>query len=296
MVNVRKDIIENKVYCEIIFRLGTHSHHANSFVEQFTDDLVSLKLKEASPHKTQPVLARQMAFLHEQGWLNILTEEDGKKLLKNMKKYSVNFDKIISEFIDYTEQYFYSYRAELVSKKNEEDSLFEGRIKELKSEKFREQSCKNVFVQYFFRRLIEEPRHLNLRLRELTMKELFDLILRTGMFQYLEQDVEYEIAANLSDDFEERSEDYQPMAKGFLRPPSEKIRKHIPKDRLKEWDFFAYEFLSAISIGHLRPIYNFMSRDMPRIFSDILLDGLPELNLDFYGLPSKVLLEKGKSS
>lgn len=55
-------IIDNSVYCEILYRLGNYKRSLKEFVEHFIDDDL-LDNQKLEPHKKESVLFRQMEIL-----------------------------------------------------------------------------------------------------------------------------------------------------------------------------------------------------------------------------------------
>lgn len=103
MANVRKPIIENPVYGEIIINLSHKPTHVRDLQNLFVDDIFDKK-----PTKSTPVLSKQLVELEKQGYVEQVERSDsGKNFPFNRKPYRIIWEKIIDDFLlainDYVE-------------------------------------------------------------------------------------------------------------------------------------------------------------------------------------------------
>jgi hypothetical protein len=280
MAKVIKPVIDNKVYSEIIFRLGTNKYYVNQFIEHFMED--EDIFSEKKPTKERSVLARQMTYLLKEGFIKtILEQEKGKKFKHNIKRYYNNFNKITEEFLRFYLKYLNSKdnitekEIKLYNKIKEDEKQNKPSNAELDFEKYRyieainklneksflKNSLNNVFVKYLIRRIIEEPRQLNINLSNFTLKDYFFLLINSGVFHYFVEDIEKRFFESL---YEEE---------GIDALTKETVFDYIHKDLKKDYEFFKFEFIPIFEYGQTSALLYWFSRALPYSFAQVLRKG-----------------------
>jgi len=290
MAKVIKPVIENKVYSEIIFRLGTHKFYVNKFVEHFVENDDDLFRSEQT--KERSVLARQMNYLLNEGFLKVVTEEKkGKKFKHNIKKYYVDFDKIIDEFLNFYLNYLISkdnisnkeiklyMRIKEDEKANRsinpkipyEKYAYIEAINKLKEPSFVKKVKENKIIGFLFRRIIEEPRQLDTDFNKFTLEDYFYLLINSGVFKYFSEDIESNFFQNL-------------IGEGIDVKANERVFDYMEESLKKDYKFFAFEFLPLFDHSNSGTIIYWFSRELPYSFAQVLKKGFEESDKDFYNL------------
>lgn len=256
-MNIRKPIIENTVYSDILFRLGVHKFYVNQFVDHFVEN----DMANEKPYKEQSVLQRQMEYLRKEGYLLTTNfDSSGRKADKNKKLFYINFKKIIDVFLDYSSSMLKDRLRNGEISKQEYDS----RTKEIKSISFRGKAKNNLIIKYLFSAYIEEIRHCNYNFKELTLREVFDSILS---IPYVEEKLKYSIL-DLSDKKRTVKTDID-------------ILKLIKKQYVQDYKFFMH-FLSVIVIN--RGLRHYIGDLFPVEISGKLVNGFDKRDYSFYRL------------
>ena len=266
MANVRKPIIENTVYSEILYRLGVHKYYVNQFVEHFKDDDIdidpnSFELKKTKPHKEQSVLQRQMELLRKEGYLLTTKIDDkGNKVDKNKKLYYIDFKKIIDAFIDYAIS-----RLKIKHKNKQLDTQeLKKHLIKLTNKKWRTEAKSNTIIRYFFSAFVEEMRRRNYDHRKLTLKEMFDAILSSS---YIHDTIKYELYAR-----DNEAKIPQNETDEF---------KLIKKNLVSEYHFYI-EFMDSVS--QRKGMIHFVNQHFPIEISGKLFSGFDKHDFSFYRL------------
>jgi hypothetical protein len=268
MVNVRKPIIENPVYCEILFRLGAKKQYVNEFVNHFTkgDDMDGTFEGDNNLTKKQPVLARQMDFLRKEGYLLYTNKnEKGNKLKGNIKLYYVNMDKIIESFLNY---YIYFIKENIDKGKTEGNNL-----KKI-SKSYVETCKKNKVIKYLFTHLIEEPRHINeLNLKVYTLKDLFYMLI-ISLGNYRDK-----IRDNMQAEVKEQKGIN--IVVPFLVDLKDDI-KFTRKELRSDYEFFREDFLFTISYNSF--LFSQLMDSIPMKISHFLLNKISDEEREYYNI------------
>jgi hypothetical protein len=170
-------VVENKIYSELIFEIAS----GNNYSQKIYD---SIKKPTSS-------IVKQLKILSEEGFVNSeLIENKNIFPMKRIKKYSVNWEKIIEEFIE-----------ELKKKKKniEETSLnikkiFEEHLKEtnnpnleilklLENKEFIDSLKINYYLRNFFKEFFISVCKIK---KEITLFEIYQEILNFGCLEYVE--------------------------------------------------------------------------------------------------------------
>lgn len=257
MANVRKDIIENRVYGDILIKLAWQKIHVNKFVNQFVYEDQGKKGNRAVPelvnYKKQSVLNRQMQVLYKEGFVKIDEDIDDK----NKKLYYINLDKIITSFLDYVSSL----------KKNKE-----GR-KELKDTYYRKKCCENYLIKHIFIRLISEARQVIDSPEEMkTLKEIYDIIVYSGYPKFV-----YGIYSYLR--MEGKFDEELSFFGGLSGNIEHKIRSRIKREWLSEFEFFNDEFLEKVILGG--SIKHYFDEMLPQFLGEKLVEGFDEKDFEF---------------
>ncbi len=177
MVNVRKPIIENRVYCEILFRLGTYKYHATQLHSDFYE------FGEDKPSKSIQAVARDLKFLAKEGYLDFSMEDaEGKPSLKNRKYYSVNYDKLIDDFLTRVLRFKPEAKKEI-------------------SSSFRKKCKKNRLIRITIAVFLEETRRSYDDLSTTILSDLFDSLIKTG---YIEDLFKHHLVNSSKKNYEKR--------------------------------------------------------------------------------------------
>jgi len=263
MANVRKPIIENTVYCEIMFRLGVYKYYVSQFVDHFRDDWDMT----SKPHKEQSVLQRQMEFLREEGYLmTTQTNEEGKKTDKNKKLFFISFGKIIEVFMEYS----ITRLKGMLDNKELKEYEYKDRIKALIDNAFRKQAKDNILIKYLFSAFMEQIRQSNFDKRRITLKNMFDSFLSTGYFEDKIKFAIFEKVGETNDhlNIKQIEKRYDPVT-------------YIKKELVEDYRFFLH-FMNTVQMsGGL----NYLANEIfPVILSNILINGFNSRDYSFYRL------------
>jgi hypothetical protein len=321
MAKVRKPVIENRVYSEIILRLGTHTYYVNEFIKQFAldlafdDDIDDIKEQEYT--KERSVLARQMNFLAEEGYLNTITEqEEGKKFKHNLKKYYVNFDKLLDDFFSYYINYLkdkfpitkedikkYDTIQDLISKLPEDKEVYESE-EELdsnikKGNELRDKMPDLEFPKEFVienMRKIKDKKFLKSLKKNVFVKYLIRRIIEEprqithhDQFEYTIQDLFHLIIDSgalvyFCEDVEKYFFEYLYDDRGIDAKTSERISDYAVEELKEEYDFFAFNFMSLFNSTEKGSYLYWFTRRLPISFADVLLKGFHNAEKSFYNL------------
>lgn len=172
-MNVRKPILENPVYSELLIELNKEKLTATELYKKYYEETELTKnwgLRRKDKKKTRVVIRKQLLILKEKGYVGMNTQrEENKKYAKNKKYFYVKYEKIVEEFIKYV----------LKNTKPKERNLFRLRgyeegLKELKEnvEKYK----KNFFIKNFFSELFFYLRRVTEH-NEIIINDVFDNIL-----------------------------------------------------------------------------------------------------------------------
>lgn len=169
-MNVRKPIIENPVYCDILIMLSHKRQSVTGLLELFgfgTKDF-TLKKKDGEieieakknakfkPNKSQPALREQLLELKKQGYVELIDkDEHGKNFPNNQKFFAVKWDKIAEQFINFVVRYYKEIGHKYPN--NKQFKEFENaRIKEIETKKadyknnfFLKKTFQYIFDDYY---------------------------------------------------------------------------------------------------------------------------------------------------
>lgn len=167
------EIINSLPYSEIIFLIASGENYPQVVAEK--------RKKEVSP------TAKQMNELKEKGFLISINEEEKKNFPQNKKYFSVNWKKIIEEFIKYVNE-----NIDYVCSENERLGLnlkntikgFEERVKQAKEKKFQEDLKKNKYLKTFFHNYYSEIGKLK---ENWTITATFDFLAFFGDLNFIYQ-------------------------------------------------------------------------------------------------------------
>ena len=160
-MRIRIPVIGNKVYSEILLRMNFRKLYLNELVEEFM------------PPKTQSVLSRQLKVLREEGYV---IKHEGT-YVRNKIYYSVNWNKIIDDFLDYASEKILS-----------ESDYDKEQLNELKNNSFRERCRGNFYVKEMFAYAFERISKSSTDVSELGIAEIFDYILLDDWLHLLSDD------------------------------------------------------------------------------------------------------------
>jgi hypothetical protein len=165
------EVINSIPYSEIIFLIASGENYPQAVAEK--------RKKEISP------TAKQMNELKEKGFLISINEKEKKNFPQNKKYFSVNWKKIIEEFIRYVNE-----NIDYVCSENERLKLnlkntikgFEERVKQAKDKKFQEDLKKNNYLQTFFHNYYSEIGKLK---ENWTISSTFDFLSFFGDLNFI---------------------------------------------------------------------------------------------------------------
>jgi len=140
-MKVLKPVIENPVYSELLFLINTRKLYASEIAKEVK--------------KSQATTQRQLIHLIEEGYLKV---ENHPKKSKNIKLFSLNWERINKEFIRYM----------LSLSRNPQFKI---------SDKY----SSNKYLSLYFKKITSYYKELKIK----TLKELFDLISRGLLDSFL---------------------------------------------------------------------------------------------------------------
>lgn len=261
MVAVTKPPCENRVYSEIILRLGTKQYYVSKFVEHFRNEMDwwpdPKTGKKKKPYKQQSVLARQMKYLAQEGYLIDIYKEKNQNVQHNKILYKVNFDKIIDCF---TDRYIDIVNVSFEKHQLKKDVVIEikKKLELLKSEKFRKKSKDNIFVQWCFREFFEDSRQRFPYLRLRCINDLFDVIIMSNLLEIFRQ--------NLLEKFRDKLFEKK-VSKLVLE---REVHKYVVKKLRKDFNWFFHEYLEAFYYMGMDYILRFWMTYLPyRMVQDL---------------------------
>lgn len=99
MGKVRKRVIDNPVYSEIILAMADEPTYVSKLLER-------IELSPSPRQKTQPVLREQLLYLKKIGYVKNAEEfEISGSLTKNKIYFKVSWEKVVEDFINYVLEY-----------------------------------------------------------------------------------------------------------------------------------------------------------------------------------------------
>jgi len=224
----RLAVIESPIYSDLIFQVALKNNYAQKIYDY------SGKKKSAS------VISRQLDILErEEGFLKSETKEDKTVFpMQKLRVYSVNWNKIVREFIRYVEkniEYVLSENKRLGMNLDKIIKGFNERIEKSKDKKFQEDLCKNSYLQIFFEEYYSEIARLKERW---TITATFDFLSFFGNLNFIYQwgsshdfynieKVFYILNQSESTFPEWIGTEEEPKTKEERLERSEKIHKHI---------------------------------------------------------------------
>lgn len=188
----RENIIDNPVYSEILIKINKDKVYASELIKKF-------KNKERS------VLTRQLNILEKKGYLKRV--DISQKIKGNIKYYIINKERIVKDFYNILVQFAYEkkkvfdegystpiknikeWRSKYILKHNNEFFIaVDKQYNSILNKKFKDNFIKNSIIQYFIIFFLEEVNlryNINIRFKNVTLREIFLLIFEMGLYSYL---------------------------------------------------------------------------------------------------------------
>lgn len=181
-MKVRKPILENPVYCQIIYAIGNEKRYVNDLIKNFRP--VDLSDYDYVKKKSQPVLREQLLLLKREGYVDVADEQEkGKKFAKNKKMFYLKWEKITEEFINFLIRYYLKQRQDYSAIRRGKP-LSDYMIKHLKENKGEYKT--NYFLKNSFIEIIEDFSHFG---TQMTLNDLFKNIIDLRLMEKIKQEI-----------------------------------------------------------------------------------------------------------
>lgn len=241
-------IIENKVYCKIIFLLGIRESYP---LELWRENAL---LKKAGSIQN---LSREMNFLAEESFLICRRQLD-----KNKKYYRVNLSKIIDVFLDYVQEV--NYRKEI-------------------TKQFRTNSKKNRLVRFIFADFFEYLRQscINMDYFSNTLKDLFDTLMSSIS---IEDKIKFCFIDLLMENTSGGDPRFAMARQDLNKKGQKKLIYKIWKDLIADKEEFAFFEHFLVLTRNKTVISDYFFDQMPAIISNKLSSGFLPDEEPFYRL------------
>jgi len=153
MGRVRKPVIDNPVYSEIIITLCYEERYVSDLLEEMNTNVFFDEETGKIKQKTQPVLREQLMYLYENGYVDRIDEKkEGESFEKNKIFFKVKWDKIVEDFIDYIISYI---GEDNLKDKESLDYIFNEVLKD------KNKYINNSFLQDILRLMLDEFRAID---------------------------------------------------------------------------------------------------------------------------------------
>lgn len=153
MGKVRKPVIDNHIYSEIILAMGDEERYVSELLEEMYNEWELYDDNGEGRSKTQPVLREQLMYLYEKGYVNRIDEKkEGESFEKNKIFFKVKWDKIVEDFIDYIISYI---GEDNLKDKESLDYIFNEVLKD------KDKYIHNSFLQDTLRLILDEFRAID---------------------------------------------------------------------------------------------------------------------------------------
>lgn len=170
----RIPVIENNIYSNLLFQIALGNNYAQ-------------KIFEATKKPTS-IIVRQLDILKKEGFVSSKYIEDKSVFpMQRLTLYSVNWEKIIEEFLKYIQEnvdYVCSENQRLGMNLDQIIKGFKERIEQAKNKKFQEDLKKNTFLQTFFKNYYSEIARLK---ENWTMVATFDFLSFFGDLNFIDR-------------------------------------------------------------------------------------------------------------